>query len=128
MRSLCGSALTRAADWTTVTGVELVQAWPTYLLKRIPEELRNRLSEEAEQQNVSVQDVVRSALCERYGLDCELVEMRYQPQKDRRSQTLLLRLHPKLFKAIGRQAFRDTAPMRDVILDVLLDHYGIVEE
>lgn len=107
-----------------------VLAWPSYLLDRIPSDLRDRMSEEAEAEDISLQDVVRSALCAHYGADCDLRSGAYSwnSDKDTGAQKMLLRLQPDVFKAMVEQSILEERPIRAVVLSVLERHYGMEEE
>ena len=102
-----------------------VSTWPTYLLKRIPENARSQLSSEAQQRNVSIQDVIRSILCNRYRLVCPQTSFRYEPARDGGvSATIHLRLQRKLKRALDREAEQSGRSLRDIILTAIDSHYA----
>lgn len=100
-----------------------VTTWPSYLLNRIPLPLRERMSAEAEENQMSVADVVRSALCEYYGLECDLRSSTYFPRG--LSSSMVLRLQPEIFQALADQSARSGHSIRRIVLDVLHAHYGM---
>lgn len=101
----------------------LVTWWPTYLLKSIPEKTRSRLTDEARDRDVSVSDVIRQTLCARYGLHCPQASYHYD-SRDAGSRTMLLRLQPKLRKALDAEAEEAGVPLRMLILDTLAEQYA----
>lgn len=100
-----------------------VARWPTYLLKNINESERRSLSSEAAAQNVSVSDVVRGLLCARYELVCPPESYRYEPDRDTGARTILLRLQPKLARALEREQRRTGHSRRRIILETIEAHY-----
>lgn len=100
-----------------------VASWPTYLLKQIPPQERRLLSAEAAAQNVSVNDIIRFILCARYNLNCPRESYRYDPDRDQGATNLLLRLQPKLAKALDREAAGGESK-RAIILDAITTHYA----
>lgn len=102
---------------------KLVSDWPKYLLKNIPEPERRCLSGTAAAQNISVSDVVRSVLCERYRLVCPPESYSYASARDTCATTLLLRLQPRLAQRIEREAARTGKTKRRIILETITSHY-----
>lgn len=100
-----------------------VGTWPTYLLTNVPESDRRALSEEAAAQDSSVADVVRAILCARLRLDCPRESLRYAPEQDTGATTLLLRLQPKLARALDREVARTGYSKRRIILESIEGHY-----
>lgn len=100
-----------------------VSSWPAYLLKNIPEYERRCLSGAAAAHNISVSDVVRSVLCERYRLDCPPESYGYAAARDTAATTILLRLQPKLARALERERERTGKPKRRIILEAITSHY-----
>ncbi len=97
--------------------------WPTYLLRDIPAPLLAAILEEATLRNDNVQDTVRRILCDRYRLDCPRIHTRHRKERGS-SPTILLRLQPKLKKALDREAARTGVAVRLVILDALDAHFA----
>jgi predicted HicB family RNase H-like nuclease len=103
---------------------KIVSTWPSYLLKRIPPHLRSAISADACERDVSVQDIVRGHLCKRLSLHCPPESSRYDSDRDSRtSEQLLLRLQPKLHRAIVRTSAEAGQTMREIILETLEAHY-----
>ena len=101
-----------------------VSRWPAYLLKRVPENLRSELSSEARERNVSLQDVIRQALCDRYRLNCPQASFRYEPDRDSGgSATIHLRLQKKLKRALDAEAAQSGLSLRTIIVDALEARY-----
>jgi hypothetical protein len=94
-----------------------------YLLKGLSYTERRLLSESAATRNVSVADVVRSILCDRYRLRCPQQSMRYDAARDKGSTTLLLRLHPNLDAKLKRERARTGRSQRRLILEAIQAHY-----
>lgn len=101
-----------------------VRKWPTYLLANIPEASRRALSEEAASRDSSVADVVRSILCARLRLHCPSESSRYALEQDTGATSLLLRLQPKLARALDREAARTGYSKRRIILDFIEAHFN----
>jgi hypothetical protein len=101
--------------------VSVLRDWPTYLLKSIPRDIREGIEQEAG--TGSMAEVIRSILCEHYGLDCEPVIARNKFLKINGTETMVLRLQPELWSAIKRDAKKQHRPHRSVIIEALADHY-----
>ena len=71
-------------------------------------------------------EVIRSILCEHYGLDCEPVIARNKFLKINGTDTMVLRLQPELWSAIKRDASKRDIPHRSVIIEALEAHYAEV--
>ena len=110
-------------DVAILARVPRVTDWPSYLFKRVPPELRARLSTEAIAADSSINDVIREHLCRRFKLRCPPRSTGYLPQRDSGSEKLLLRLDPKLFKKVCEQAQFADCSIRDVILETLEGDY-----
>jgi hypothetical protein len=97
--------------------------WPSYLLQRIPTELRAAISDDAREHDLSVADTIRSVLCAHYGLDCPPRGTGYNDRgtKDAGAERLVLRVQPELFDAI--KADTSEQNMRATILKILEAHY-----
>jgi hypothetical protein len=106
-----------------------VRAWPSYILNGVPVNLRSAISEEARERDVSIAEVVRRILCERYKMECEPVTLRrggsvgYDPEKDAGAQRIIIRVHPQLFRKIRRDAARRGITMKRAIMQSLEKHY-----
>ena len=81
-----------------------VADWPAYLLRGVPADTRGLLSARAAPDDVSLADVVRQALCARYGLECEPASFGYQPELDTSGNTILVRLPPDVWAKLKREA------------------------
>ena len=73
-----------------------VKDWPSYLLRGVPPDLRAQLSARAETDQLSLADVIRQALCERYKMECEVVSYRYQPELDTGNDVIIIRVQPEV--------------------------------
>ncbi len=96
-----------------------VSSWPTYLVKDIPEVDRRVLSALAALRNTSVSDVIRSMLCLRFRLQCPQESYSYDPDRDNGGTTLLLRMQPKLAKALTREAEKQGVSKRSIIIETI---------
>lgn len=94
-----------------------------YLLTDISKSDRAALSDEAGSRNVSVADVVRAILCNRYRLRCPQESTHYNAERDTGSTTLLLRLHPNLDAKLKRERARTGRSQRRLILEAIQTHY-----
>ncbi len=94
-----------------------------YLLKGIPDSERRALSAEAGARNISVADVVRAILCDRYRLRCPQQSTHYNAARDGGSTTLLLRLHPNLDAKLKRERARTGRSQRRLIIEAIQAHY-----
>ena len=91
------------------------QPRPTYLLKNIPPDLREAISEAAAKENITLQSVIRRTLSEHYGLEPgRETRHTYRPQADTGSTRLVVRLEQELFNRI-----KQDATMRQVIISIL---------
>ena len=68
-------------------------------------------------------DVVRSLLCERYGLECPPESYRYEPDRDTGARTILLRLQPQLNARLEVEVARTGRSRRRIILETIEAHY-----
>lgn len=100
-----------------------VTQWPTYLLTNIPDGHRQALSGEAQAGDRSVADVVRSILCRQMRLNCPDESHHYTPDQDTGATTILLRMQPKLARALEREVARSGSPKRRIILKAIERHY-----
>lgn len=107
-----------------MTNRHRVRTWPSYLLTKIPAELVERLHADAAAADVSVTDVVRRLLCGRYRLECRDESYHYSPRGGTAAGNLLLRLQPKLTRALLREVRRSGRTRRDLILETIEDHYN----
>lgn len=101
-----------------------LESWATYLLKRVPESLKADIAAEAAQFSTSSANVVRSILCDHYGLECEPLSTKGRPPLKVDADTMLMRLQRPLFQAIQADAASRNTTQRDVILDVLRAHFN----
>lgn len=100
-----------------------VANWPQYLLKDIPAAHRQWLSHQAAQFDVSVADVIRGLLCNRYKLRCPKESYRYNAEQDKQSASMVLRLQPRLSTLLDREAARRGWSKRRIILDTIEANY-----
>lgn len=54
--------------------------------------------------DISLADVVRQALCARYQMDCDEASFGYQPNLDTGSDVLLIRIQPEVWKELKKEA------------------------
>lgn len=93
--------------------------WTYFLLRRTGFDLQIEMRAAAQAEDVSLAEIIRSALCEHYELDC------FSPAQPRRedawdaTDTILLRLEAKLMRAIRVDAANSGKTMRACILDIL---------
>ena len=98
-----------------------VKNWPSYLLRGVPPRSRALLSARAEDEDMSVADVIRGILCRHYRLDCPTVSSRYEPARDHGGGTLTLRLQPELWMLLKKDTRGRYGEMRRLILTILED-------
>jgi hypothetical protein len=107
-----------------------VRSFPTYILNDVPVYLRSAISEEARERDLSMAEVVRGILCERYKVECEPVTLRrggqvgYDPERDAGAQRIIIRVHPTLFRKIKRDAAYRKITMKRAIMQSLEKHYS----
>jgi predicted HicB family RNase H-like nuclease len=70
-----------------------------------------------------VSDVVRGLLCARYRLKCPQESYRYEPDRDTGARTFLLRLQPRLARALELECSRTGLSRRQIILETIEAHY-----
>lgn len=96
--------------------------WPAYLIRSIPPDTRAALTARADHDNVSLADVVRQALCARYGMECEQASYGYQPDLDNNGDALLVRLQPEVFDLMKRETHGRYGATKHLVFDAL-DNY-----
>ena len=101
----------------------LVAAWPSYLLVNVPELERSSLSEEAAAREMSVGDVVRDILCEKYDLSCPPKSTEHRKWQDKGASNLLVRMPPKLALALEADRVNSGQSKRQIILDAIAARY-----
>lgn len=86
----------------------------------IPPDLRNALEQEAEKEQVTVNDVAGRVLASHYGLEWPDSGNPYRPL------STLFKLHvtEEIRRALGQEAFTSGYTMRGVSLNLLAAHYG----
>jgi hypothetical protein len=100
-----------------------VSSWPTYLLTGLSKSERRSLSASAAAQNISVADVLRRILCERYELHCPKASRGYDTASDKGSLNLLLRLPTKVWKRLDKESTETGETKRAIILEAMRVHY-----
>lgn len=100
-----------------------VRRWPSYLITRLPDALREAIEADAEESYTSMSEVMRQILCAHYELRCESVD-RFGGPKPQGSDRFVLRVQPELFRAIKRDAEKSGTVMRTLMIDVLEAHYA----
>lgn len=102
--------------------------WTYFLLRRTGFDLQIEMRAAAQAEDVSLAEVIRSALCEHYDLEC------FSPAQPRRedawdaTDTILLRLEAKLMRAIRADAKESGRTMRACILEILETRYVTARE
>lgn len=99
-----------------------VKEWPSYLLRSIPHDTRTLMTARALRDDVSLADVARQAICQRYRLDCPPASSRYQPALDTGNDVLIIRLQPDAYKKLKRETGQRYGAIRHVILESLTDY------
>ena len=97
--------------------------WPQYLLANVPPDIRAAISAESADRLIAVSDVVREILCKRFRMHCAPVPYRFELGRDTGALNFLIRMPPKLHRAISRESDRTGNTMRKIILDILEAHY-----
>ena len=101
-----------------------MRQWPAFRLRDIPPALRADLSRSAAYEGISIADVVRGHLCDRYLLVCKLQSYGYDRERDSgTTETLLLRLDPRLKRAIAKEAKKTGRSMHSIVMQTLETHY-----
>lgn len=101
-----------------------VSEWPSYLVRAIPADTRQAMSDRAEQDDVSLADVVRQALCARYGMECDPASFSYQADLDGSNDFLLVRLQPDVWREVKRETKGRYGLTRRLILESLDNYLG----
>lgn len=99
-----------------------VSEWPSYLIRNIPPHTREDMSARAAQDDVSLADVVRQALCHHYQLDCDPASFGYQPDLDAANDFLLIRVQPNLFKLMKKETRGRYGATKALILQSLNEY------
>ena len=91
-------------------------------------ELRKQLELDAQDERLSLQEIVRSILCAHYDLDCTPKSGTQRADQWNGAATVLLKnMQPELFSAIKEDAAETGKSMRSLILEALESHYQGVE-
>ena len=98
-----------------------VIGWPSYLLRGIPPTLTDRLTNAALEADMSVNDIIRQALCARYRMDCPH-ESTMNTHRYYGGDVLLLRLQPELYRQIKKETRNRYGAVRTLILATLDDY------
>lgn len=101
-----------------------VTNWPSYLLRRIPADTRTALSERAEQDDVSLADIVRQALCHHYKKDCDHASFHYQAALDNNGDILLVRIQPEIWRLIKKETRGKYGETKRLILSAIDNYLG----
>lgn len=99
-----------------------VADWPSYLLRAIPQDTRAAMSVRAHNDNVSLADVVRLALCARYRMECDQTSFGYQPDLDAANDFLLIRLQPEVFRLMKKETRGRYGETKRLILQAIDDY------
>ena len=96
-----------------------------YLLADIPPALRQALSAAAAEQDVSIQNLVLTAMYEHYSLEvpARQRERRYSEQLDQGALQLQIRANTELFEEVKRDAAHTSGTMRSVMIAILNDRF-----
>jgi hypothetical protein len=94
-----------------------------FLLRKLSDELRGELEVDAQERGIPLAEVIRSALCEHYELECSPVTGRKRQDAWEGSGTILLRLQSELFRAIRDDAEESGQFMRGIIIEALEARY-----
>jgi len=102
-----------------------VAEWPAYLLRSIPQHLREDMSARAAHDDISLADVVRQALCHHYQMDCDPASFGYQAHLDTGGETILVRLQPDLWGLMKKETRAKYGAFRQLILQSLTDYLEV---
>jgi hypothetical protein len=98
-----------------------VAKWPSYLFAGIPDDLSQRISQEAFERNMSLNEVVRQAVCAHYGARCTEMASGYRdPSRD----TLYLRFPPHVWKRMNADTAGVYGGKKKLIISILEKHYA----
>lgn len=92
---------------------------PKFLLREMSPALRAALEDEAHSNDIPLQEVIRSTLCEHYALDCTPIEGYKRDDAWKETTTVLVSMQPELFDAIKRDSEESGESMRTLILSAL---------
>lgn len=98
-------------------------AWNYFLLRSTGPELQKALRVEAQDKQLPLAEVIRSALCEHYELECRPIKGVIRRDAWENVDTILLRLQPELFQAVKSDAAKTGESMRALILQALEARY-----
>lgn len=110
-----------------------VADWPSYILRGVPPRTRGLMTARAADDDCSLADVIRQALCHRYQLDCDPASFGYQPQLDTNGSDILVRVQPDVWKLLKREAgvTRTTTARygatKRLILEALTDYLEVTQ-
>ncbi len=94
-----------------------VTDWPAYLLRGVPADTRALMSEQAAADDVSLADVVRAALCERYKMDCDTASFKYQAALDTGGDVILVRIQPEVWRKMKKETHGKYGQTKKLILE-----------
>lgn len=96
--------------------------WPSYLIRGIPPDTREKMTDRALRDDTSLADVVRLALCARYDLECWPASYGYQTDLDSGGDVLLVRLQPEVFKRVKKETRGRYGETKKLILQAIDDY------
>ena len=98
----------------------------TFLISGLRPTLRQLLEEEAQAEQRSIQDVIRSILCAHYELDCAPVAGWIRRDAWDGSATILLKMQEELFQALKADSRESGESMQSLVHQALEAHYASV--
>ena len=104
-----------------------VAEWPSYVLRGIPAETRGLMTARAAEDDCSLADVIRQALCARYELDCDPASFGYQHDLDTGNDTLLVRVQPAVFRKMKRETRGRYGATKTLVFQALNDYLEVTQ-
>ena len=95
--------------------------WVSFLVRDLDPYLLEDIRLQAEREERSISDVIRSVLCEHYRLKCP--PSGRSTRVEFGAQTIRLRMHPKLWNKIRTQSLRRNVSMQRLVHDALEARY-----
>lgn len=103
-----------------------VKTWAQFQIWKMPDDLRTALVARADEEQVSMADLIREALCEEMELECEHPRRRtltYPRVDSTQSASFPVRMSPELLEALRNVAAERGSSVNALVLGVLADRY-----
>ena|SRR5215831_21120231 len=96
---------------------------PRFLLRNLDPYLRRALECDAELQDIPLQEIIRSALCDHYDLDCSEIKGAIRRDAWEGVLDVLVLMQPELHEALKRDSKKSRLSMQELAVQILHARY-----